>query len=298
MCEPIGEWVKPAHKGAIGRERKEEHGERTWKGPVCRMVIERAFFCSIRVWMRSFHNLCEKPSSMFMLLGWSSLFVLLPWWCIPYIWISWTRILVKWKWLQSPKFMLHLAMANFSVWYSLLCWWCSLILVSYSQEPTGWSIETIIKDHHWHFRLFTSREISCGQAQHKFGSLYPVSWNRYPDKEIQKYGMHNQEGNRDWAPSLHEWRRRFPLSKSWEPLIQVLKEWKKALYKHKWLTPSWFNSPTYFCFSEPSTTFPRGISYTALFFSLTANGLFTGRLHPLSSWLAHIFTPPTPVSYM
>jgi len=39
-------------------------------------------------------------------------------------------ILVSWNWLCWPKLMLCLAMADLSRWYSLMCRWCSMILVS------------------------------------------------------------------------------------------------------------------------------------------------------------------------
>jgi hypothetical protein len=40
------------------------------------------------------------------------------------------RSLVPWNWIQWHRCTLCSAMANLSGWYKLMCWWCSLILVS------------------------------------------------------------------------------------------------------------------------------------------------------------------------
>jgi hypothetical protein len=43
---------------------------------VCAMPLAKACFCPFRVRMRGFHDLLrEKPSSLFMLLGWNSIYI-------------------------------------------------------------------------------------------------------------------------------------------------------------------------------------------------------------------------------
>jgi len=51
-------------------------------------------------------------------------------------------------------------------------------------------------------QAISSREISCGQAQCELGSPHPILLHQYLGQEIEMYGAHCQESNRNWAPFL------------------------------------------------------------------------------------------------
>jgi hypothetical protein len=83
----------------------------------------RAFFCYFRVSKSDIHDLLRKKPSLFMLPG------------------SHGQGPVSWNWMQWLRFMLHSAMADLSRWYSQMCQWCSLILVS--MEHLFWPMKTL-----------------------------------------------------------------------------------------------------------------------------------------------------------
>jgi hypothetical protein len=56
-------------------------------------------------------------------------------------------------------------------------------------DQTSCSIETRIKEHHWHIRLY--HPDSHGQAQHRHGSQYPVSGHQDSGHENQMHGTHH-----------------------------------------------------------------------------------------------------------
>jgi len=71
---------------------------------------------SFRLWIRGLCNLlCEKPSSLLLLSGWSSNFItslIRHSICLGFL----ARILMSWNWKQWPMPMLCSAMADFSSW--------------------------------------------------------------------------------------------------------------------------------------------------------------------------------------
>jgi len=105
-----------------------------------------ALFHSFRIYKNSFHDLPRaKPSSLFMLLGWrmisiASLMIFST--CPDLIF----RILVSWNWIWWPRFILCLASADLSKWYSLMC------------QCTPWSW------HQWNASFYSNLDLTTFMA--------------------------------------------------------------------------------------------------------------------------------------
>jgi hypothetical protein len=87
------------------------------------------FLCTLREWISGFHDwLRQRPSSLFMSLGYSSISLasLINW--SMYLDLM-DRILVSWRWIRCPQLMLCSATADLSGWARRMCRWFSLILV-------------------------------------------------------------------------------------------------------------------------------------------------------------------------
>jgi len=83
-----GPFKEKKHKNRRGHKKGRWRRRSNWEG-VRYLSWERNFFCSFSIWMRGFHDLpSDKPSSLFLLSGWSST-MLLPQWYVSYVWISW-----------------------------------------------------------------------------------------------------------------------------------------------------------------------------------------------------------------
>jgi hypothetical protein len=131
---------------------------------VCWVALERDVYgtvesrgsksLSLRVWTRVFHDLHWEKRSLFILSGWSSISIIsLIRHSLPPDFL--TRILVSWNGTQWQKFMLCLAMADFSGWWSQMCQWWSLVLVSMECCLFNVDLSTLTGDavNAWHFQV-------------------------------------------------------------------------------------------------------------------------------------------------
>jgi hypothetical protein len=104
------------------------------------------------------------------------------------------------------------------------CEFCERVYIG----QTEYSIQTRIKKHIWHIRLYHPEKLAMARHNIKL-SLHPVSWHQYPGKKIWVYGMYYHGSiETEFHPNNMK-REGFSLSKSWKPLIQTLKEQKRAI---------------------------------------------------------------------
>jgi len=65
-------------------------------------------------------------------------------------------------------------------------------------KKRGRSIETRIKGHHRHIRLYHPEKLTV--TEHSM-NLSPASWHQRPGQKVRTYGSHDLGSDIDWAPS-------------------------------------------------------------------------------------------------
>lgn len=104
--------------------------------------------------------------------------------------------------------------------------------------------ETRIREHHRHIPLYHPEKSVT--AEHSMNSGHRIHFHEISilaEKSERTERLVMETTETELHPDNMNWEKGFSLSRSWRPLVRILKERKKALYKVNKLTPACFYRP-------------------------------------------------------